>query len=235
MRRKYQLAVFVVVAFALTLAVRGASISLTPANPTLLVGQTLQLTANGAVVPTAIAAGGHTCVLYTDQSIRCTGQNSQGQVGNGTFTNVFEPAVASGTVSPVSIGAGNEHTCTLVGDGRMQCWGTNFTGQLGDGTFGGFSSTPIFVHNITNAIKSIPGGYHTCAMMSGNTIQCWGRNQDGQLGNGDATTDTQLPAPVQNLGAVADLSTGSYHNCALMPDGTAKCWGRNVRGQVGDG
>jgi hypothetical protein len=117
----------------------------------------------------------------------------------------------------------------------MQCWGTNYTGQLGDGTFGGLSTTPIFVHNITNAIKSMPGGYFTCAMMPDNTIQCWGRNQDGQLGNGDATTDTGLPAPVQNLGAVADLSTGGYHNCALMPDRTVMCWGRNVRGQVGDG
>jgi hypothetical protein len=71
--------------------------------------------------------------------------------------------------------------------------------------------------------------------MPDNTIQCWGRNQDGQLGNGNATTDTQLPAPVQNLGPVLELSTGSYHNCALMPDRTVMCWGRNARGQIGNG
>jgi len=235
MRLKYQFAVFAAVAFTLTPRVDGASISLTPASPTLLVGQTMQLTANGAVVPTAIAAGGHTCVLYTDQSIRCTGQNSQGQVGNGTFTNVFEPAVASGTVSPVSIGTGLEHTCTLVGDGRMQCWGTNYTGQLGDGTFGGFAMTPQFVHNMSSAIKAIPGGFFTCAMMPDRTMQCWGRNQDGQLGNGDSTTDVGLPAPVLGLGAVSDFAAGGYHSCGLMADNTVRCWGRNVRGQVGDG
>src|SRR6185295_3866034 len=114
MPRKHWFTAFVVVTFTLTLGVRGASITIAPANPTLLVGQTMQLAANGAVVPVAIATGGHTCVLYTDQSLRCSGQNSQGQVGNGTFTSVFEPAVATGTVNPVSVGAGLEHTCTLV-------------------------------------------------------------------------------------------------------------------------
>jgi alpha-tubulin suppressor-like RCC1 family protein len=73
------------------------------------------------------------------------------------------------------------------------------------------------------------------AILSDHTVQCWGRNQDGQLGKGDSTTDVPLPAPVQNLGAVADLASGGYHNCALMPDHTVQCWGRNGRGQVGDG
>jgi hypothetical protein len=91
------------------------------------------------------------------------------------------------------------------------------------------------VHNITNAIKGIPGGFHTCAILSDHTVQCWGRNQDGQMGNGDSTTDVALPAPVIGLGPVADLAGGGYHNCALMPDTTVRCWGRNGRGQVGDG
>jgi alpha-tubulin suppressor-like RCC1 family protein len=236
MNRKHQLVAFVVFAFTLTPGVRGASVTIAPANPALLVGQTMQLSASGAVVPAAIATGaGHTCVFYTDQSIRCTGQNSQGQVGNGGFTSVFEPAAVSGTVNPVSVGAGLEHTCTLVGDGRMQCWGTNFTGQLGDGTMGGFAMTPQFVNNMTNAVKAIPGGFFTCAIVPDHTVQCWGRNQDGQLGNGDSTTDVPLPAPVQGLGPVVDFAAGGYHACAMMADRTVRCWGRNVRGQVGDG
>jgi len=236
MNRKLQLVAFMVFAFTLTPGVRGASVTIAPANPALLVGQTVQLAANGAVVPAAIATGaGHTCVLYTDQSIRCTGQNSQGQVGNGGFTSVFEPAAVSGTVNPVSLGAGLEHTCTLVGDGRMQCWGANFTGQLGDGTMGGFAMAPQFVHNVTNAIKAITGGFFTCAILPDHTVQCWGRNQDGQLGNGDSTTDVPLPAPVQGLGPVVDFAAGGYHACAMLADRTVRCWGRNVRGQVGDG
>jgi alpha-tubulin suppressor-like RCC1 family protein len=236
MNHKLQALSLVVCTLALTVIVRGASILIAPQNPTLLVGQTVPLTPSGAVVPGAIATGaGHTCILYSDQTIRCTGQNSQGQVGNGTYTNVFEPALSSGTVNPVTLHAGLEHTCTLVGDGRMQCWGTNYTGQLGDGTFGGFALTPQFVHGMTNAVKAFTGGFFTCAIVSDNTVQCWGRNQDGQLGNGDSTTDVALPAPVQGLGPVADFAAGGYHACAIMSDRTVKCWGRNVRGQVGDG
>jgi alpha-tubulin suppressor-like RCC1 family protein len=220
----------------LTLGLRAASMTIAPANPSLLVGQTLQLTTDGAVVPVSITSGAwHVCVLYSDQSVRCTGLNNQGEIGNGTTGNAFEPALAAGTVNPVTLEDGFEHTCTLVGDGTMQCWGTNYTGQLGDGTMGGFAVAPQFVHGITNATKAISGGYFTCAILADHTVQCWGRNQDGQLGNGDSTTDVPLPAPVQGLGAVADLFAGGYHNCALMPDHTVACWGRNGRGQVGDG
>ena len=166
MNHKLQALALVVCTLALAVIVRGASVVLAPQNPTLLAGQTMQLTSSGAVVPAAISTGaGHTCVLYSDQTIRCTGQNSQGEVGNGTYTNVFEPALASGTVNPVTLHTGLEHTCTLVGDGRMQCWGTNYTGQLGDGTMGGFAMTPQFVHGMTNAVKAITGGFFTCAIV----------------------------------------------------------------------
>jgi len=215
---------------------RAATITITPAGSSILAGQTLQLTANGAVTPAALSVGGwHTCVLYTDQTVRCAGLNNQGEIGNGTYVSAFELALAAGTVTPVTINSGNEHTCTFVGDGRMQCWGSNYTGQLGDGTMGGFAMSPQFVHNMATAVKTIVGGYFTCAILSDRTVQCWGRNQDGQLGNGDATTDIALPAPVIGLGTVADFAAGGYHACGLMGDGTAKCWGRNVRGQVGDG
>src|SRR5260370_164094 len=113
---------------SLTLGLRAASITVAPASSSLLVGQTVQLTANGGVVPTSIAAGNlHTCVLYSDQSVRCTGFNSQGEIGNGTTSNTLDPALAAGTVNAVAIRNGAEHTCTLVGDGTMQCWGTNYT------------------------------------------------------------------------------------------------------------
>jgi len=233
--RRLQISVLAIIALTLTIHAQGGSITITPANPTLLVGESVALGTTGAVVPSAIGAGsGHTCVLYSDQSLRCTGQNSQGQVGNGGWTAVLEPAVVP-AVNPVNVRTGMEHTCTLVGDGRMQCWGQNYTGVLGGGTIGGFSATPQFVQNMTTAIKTTGSGFHACAMLQDHTVQCWGRNQDGQLGNGDATTDMAVPGAVLNLGPVADVFGGGYHTCALIGDGTAKCWGRNGRGQVGDG
>jgi alpha-tubulin suppressor-like RCC1 family protein len=225
-----------ILALALVVRVQGVAITLTPSSPTLLVGQTVQLTANGAVTPTAIATGGwHSCVMYSDQTVRCTGLNNQGEIGNNSYFNVSQPTLSIGTENPVALLTGMEHTCTFVGDGRMQCWGTNYTGQLGDGTMGGFAMAPQFVHNITNAIKGVTGGFHTCAILPDHTVECWGRNQDGQIGNGDSTTDVPLPVPVSGLGPVADLSAGGYHTCALMADHSARCWGRNGRGQLGDG
>jgi len=223
-------------ASAVTLRVQGSAVTITPASPSVLAGSTLTLTQTGAVTPVSISAGSwHTCVLYSDQSIRCTGLNNQGEIGNNSYISVSEPALAIGTVNPATLLTGSEHTCTFVGDGRMQCWGTNYTGQLGDGTIGGFAMVPQFVHNIAGAIKGFVGGFHTCAMMPDRTLQCWGRNQDGQLGNGDSTTDVTLPAPDLNLGPVSTLAAGGYHNCALMLDSSVMCWGRNGRGQVGDG
>ena len=223
-------------ALSLTLVLRAVSVTIAPANPTMLVGQTVQLSANGAVTPAAIATGAwHTCVIYSDQSVRCTGLNNQGELGDGTFSRKFSPVLVGGLANPARIRTGAEHTCALIGDGTMQCWGSNYTGQLGDGTMGGFAMVPQPVHGITNAIDALTGGYFTCAILPDHTVQCWGRNQDGQLGNGGSTTDVPLPAPVQNLGPVAALSAGGYHACALLSDGTAKCWGRNSRGQVGDG
>ena len=225
-----------VFAASYTMGVQGNTVTLTPASPSVLAGQTVQLTANGAVTPVSIAVGAwHTCVMYTDQSIRCTGLNNQGEIGNNSYISVSEPALVIGSVNPATLLIGNEHTCTFVGDGRMQCWGTNYTGQLGDGTMGGFAMVPQFVHNIAGALKGVTGGFHTCAILPDHTVQCWGRNQDGQLGNGDSTTDMPLPGPVPGLGPVADLIGGGYRNCALMPDHSVQCWGRNARGQVGDG
>src|SRR5207244_3851880 len=74
-----------------------------------------------------------------------------------------------------------------------------------------------------------------CALLSDGTAQCWGRNQDGQVGNGDSTTDVTLPVTVTGLTGVADLTAGWYHTCAQMPDHTVRCWGRNGRGALGDG
>ena len=174
-------------------------------------------------------------MLFDDQSVRCAGHNNFGQLGNGQFTDSSTLVVASGVTTSVGVGAGIEHSCALLADGTARCWGTNFVGQLGDGTVGGGSEVPKAVQGLTSAIALAVGGYHNCALLADRTVRCWGRNQDGQLGNGNNTTDAGTPQTVSGLSGVAALALGGYHSCALMPDGTARCWGRNDRGQVGDG
>jgi hypothetical protein len=86
---------------ACVLGVQGTAITLSPASPSVLVGQSLQLTTTGAVVPVAISSGAfHTCVMYADQSIRCTGLNNQGEIGNNSYLSVTEPQLVQNTVNP---------------------------------------------------------------------------------------------------------------------------------------
>src|SRR4051812_8481270 len=238
-RRNLTLYVSGLIALLLTAARpagQAPGMTLTPANPTILVGQTQQFTPNRMGVPVAIAGGGyHTCMLFGDQTVRCAGHNNFGQLGNGAFTDSSTLVAAGGLTTGVSVGAGIEHSCALLSDGTARCWGTNFVGQLGDGTIGGGSAVPKPVQGLSGAISLAVGGYHNCALLADRTVRCWGRNQDGQLGNGNNTTDAGTPQTVLGLSGVGALGNGGYHSCALMPDGTARCWGRNDRGQLGDG
>ena len=217
-------------------AAQAPSIAVAPSIATIVVGQTQQFTVTGVSSPALIAGGGyHTCMLMTDQSVRCFGENNWGQLGNGGFANASTPVTVSGLTSAVGAGAGIEHSCALLSDGTVRCWGTNFVGQLGNGTIGGGSAVPTAVQGLGGALALASGGFHNCAILSDHTVQCWGRNQDGQLGNGNNTTDSGTPQPVSGLTGVAALASGGYHTCALLTDGSVRCWGRNDRGQVGDG
>src|SRR6266568_4274426 len=230
----------------LTLGWQGApadAITVTPANPTIGVGQTQQFTANGALTPTAVAAGGsHTCMRLPDGTVQCWGRNYSGQLGNGdgNLTNSSVPVTARGLTTATSVVTGDAHTCALLGDGTVQCWGVGDAGQLGDGTVADpatgppGSSTPVQVSGITGAAAVIAGGYHTCALFADGTAWCWGRSDDGQLGNG-ARASASTPVPVTNLTGVTAMTAGFYHTCALLPNGTVWCWGRNDEGQLGDG
>jgi alpha-tubulin suppressor-like RCC1 family protein/PKD repeat protein len=134
-----------------------------------------------------------------------------------------------------AVAAGGRHTCAALGDGTVQCWGRNFNGQLGDGTTDN-ASTPRAVTGITTATAIAAGGAHTCALLADGTAQCWGNNGNGQLGSDTFSPFfNPIPDAVDGISAVMAVTAGSSHTCALLADGTVRCWGFNGFGQLGNG
>lgn len=193
---------------------------------------------------TQIAAGqSHSCALTAAGGVQCWGENADGQLGTGDEIDsnlpVDVPALPSGVAS---VGTGYAHSCALTVAGGVKCWGSDQFGQLGDGNNSTGSSTPVDVTGLTSGVVSLGVGYnHTCAVTADGGVQCWGNNEYGMVGDGTVANTRDVPTDVQGLTGASgepDMTTvsgGRYHTCALTASGGAKCWGRNVHGQLGTG
>ncbi|MEN9473232.1 MAG: hypothetical protein RLZZ495_1321, partial [Pseudomonadota bacterium] len=184
---------------------------------------------------TAITAGAsHTCALVNGAMQCWGGSNSSGELGNGTRTSSRTPVQVSvlpnGNIT--AIAAGDIHTCAVI-NGAAQCWGSNGNGQLGNGSTIS-STTPVQVSGLTAGVTALAADMsHTCAVVNG-AAKCWGFNTSGQLGNGSTTNST---SPVQVSGltiGITAIVAGSYYTCTIDNNNTAKCWGSNIYGQLGN-
>jgi alpha-tubulin suppressor-like RCC1 family protein len=191
-------------------------------------------------ISTAVAIAGstggfQTCALLSDGSVRCWGYNADGELGDGGTTPSSIPVTVSSIGAATAIAAGGLHTCALISDGSVQCWGDNSNGELGDGGTTP-SSIPVLVTGLSNTATAIAAGFdHTCALLIDGSVQCWGDNSNGQLGDG-GTTPSSIPVLVTGLSNTATaIAAGFSHSCALLSDGSVQCWGDNFYGQLGDG
>ena len=182
----------------------------------------------------AIAAGTvHTCAVVTGGNVKCWGDNGNGQLGDGTTTGHTVPESVSGLSEVQAVTAGQVHTCALTTDGAVKCWGNNVYGQLGDGTTLAIRTTPVYVSGLSDSVQAITAGaHHTCALVIGGTVECWGENVYGQLGDG-TTTNRWTPVVVNGLSGVHAIAAGANFTCALTDEGGTKCWGGNRDGQLG--
>ncbi|GEM_PF-6104210 len=137
-------------------------------------------------------------------------------------------------VAAKTISAGGFHTCALLVTATIDCWGDNEDGQLGDGTTSLGSDLPLAVSGRSRATQIAAGNAHTCALLVTASIDCWGYNYTGQLGDG-TTTDSDLPVAVSGITNATQITAGSAHTCALLATGAVDCWGYDGAGELGDG
>ncbi|KAJ1482869.1 regulator of chromosome condensation 1/beta-lactamase-inhibitor protein II, partial [Baffinella frigidus] len=219
----------------------------------------VDLGGNRTAVKLALGSA-HTCALLDNGELKCWGLNVDGQLGVGDTENRGDGANEMGVDLPsvdvgsgwtvVEVAAGDLHTCARLENGAaraVKCWGDNFYGQLGVGDkiyrggAGTMGDSLLAVQLGTNrsALALALGGRHSCALLDDQSVKCWGRNDDGQLGqgntddrgDGDGAMGDSLPAVELGTGrTVKQLAAGSDHNCALFDDGQLKCWGKNEVG-----
>ena len=189
----------------------------------------------GSGISQVSSGGEHTCALTGTGTVKCWGYNGDGQLGNGNTDASNIPVDVSGLPGAVSrVSAGYSHTCVLTAAGGVYCWGDNAIGQLGTGTTDD-SLAPVMVSGLGSGVVDLSvGAEHTCAVLNGGGVKCWGKNYSGQVG-ADGGGSKTTPVDVGGLGGSAtSVDAGNGHSCAIV-NGGLKCWGTNTDGQLGDG
>jgi alpha-tubulin suppressor-like RCC1 family protein len=210
-------------------------------------------------------AVGHSrsCAVLDSGSLKCWGYNRTGLLGLGDKEfRGDEPDEMGDALPDIDLGessratlvsVGSSHTCALLESGLVKCWGNASLGELGLGDQEqrgdepgemGEALPPVDLGRGERARTLSAGGDHTCAVLENDSLKCWGNSFLGQVGLGDTVVHGDEPGemgdalPTVDLGvglSVRSVSAGRSHSCALLHDGTMKCWGSNEYGQLGLG
>jgi alpha-tubulin suppressor-like RCC1 family protein len=167
----------------------------------------------------------HCCFLRRDGTVWCSGYNSSGQLGNGKGewnSQSSVPVKVARVSGATQIAALDEATCA-TSKGNVVCWGTPF------------GKTPIPIPGAQLDVAQLDGTTVACALRKDRSVGCWGDNEFGQLGDGTQKARPIRAAPVKGLANATQIAVGVEHACALLADGRVRCWGKNSRGQLGDG
>lgn len=199
----------------------------------------------------ALASGSFfSLALLSDGTVMAWGYNGVGALGRDpasgpedcNFSSCSKvPVMVPGVSGATAIAAGHGYGSALLSDGTVKDWGANFQGELGSGTTTDTACSclgPTAAQGLIGAKAIAAGGFHALALLSGGSLQAWGANFDGQLGNGSFTTTGNCvciptPAPVSGLAGLQAIAAGENHSLALLANGTVQAWGSNGHGQLG--
>lgn len=181
-----------------------------------------------------ITVGWPVCAVDIAGNAYCWGDNTTGQLGDGSFVAKRTPTLVLGGFRWRLLAAGGSHVCGLAADERVYCWGNQFRGLLGNGERLGAVSTPVpLASNLT--FRAV---YPTCALTQIGDAYCWGSNDYGRLGDGlppEPYKESLIPSLVTGGHHFTSLALGSHHICGIANDARAYCWGWNIAGQLGNG
>ncbi len=216
-------------------------------------------------VDSIAAGVSHACAVKTDGNVWCWGTATQGSLVGylGNLTSNFSELpvrvrVSSGgapayVTDAVSVSGGSGNTCVLRSTSGIYCWGTDSYGKMGNSTTGSLDNSnvgtgggtpwalPVLAiagqgaSSFSGAVSVSLGDEHSCALVTGATVKCWGQSVDGRVGNNTTTPNLNYPVAVNALTNVAAVSAGANSTCALTTSDTVYCWGNGTSGQIGNG
>jgi alpha-tubulin suppressor-like RCC1 family protein len=212
------------------------------ANLVSLAAPAVAIAARGQVE----GGGAHACALLATGAMTCWGENAFGQLGTGDTAPALSPSpplVFPDAFVPQKLVLGNQHTCAISADARVKCWGSDQEGQLGPDAAGDrHAPGPDLRLRGWSVVALAAGDDHTCAILDGGALKCWGRNDAGQLGLGDVTNHGDRSGQMGDglaevaLGARSvAVAAGAAHTCAVTDGGAIRCWGAGDAGQLGQG
>ncbi len=197
---------------------------------------------------TAIAAGEeHSLALLSDGTVIAWGNNERGQLGTGNTKSADTPTAIKGLSGVTAIAANGQFSLALLSNGTVMTWGDDEHGQLGNPAFlleeeteaieeeGRYSPTPLPVEGLSGVNAISAGRTHALALLGNGSVEAWGNDAEGELGNGLIKPQANAPVAVEGLTGVLEISAGDQDSVALESSGGLVAWGSNTAGSLGVG